>query len=307
MILPMMQGKPGAIGIMHNLRAAMLMVLAMAAFAGEDALLKALSGRIPVGQLLAVVGFAGMAILALWVALGPEGPRLRNLLRPSVMLRNVAEGVCGVSFVTALATGDLAVASAILQAQPLLMTMGAALFLGETVGWRRWLSIAAGFVGVLLIVRPGTDAFQASSILAVIAVVSLAVRDLITRQLPSEIGSGLLSAAAFGALGIAGLVLMALAGQQPVMPSAGQAAVMAATVGCGLLGYVTMVVATRLAPIAVVAPFRYSRLLFAMILAVAVFGERPDAATLIGAGTIAAAGIYSLWREARLRRVRMPA
>ena len=119
---------------MHNLRAAMLMVLAMAAFACEDALLKALSGAIPTGQLLAVIGFAGMAVFGLWIAISPEGLRLRNLLRPPVALRNLCEAICAITFVTALATGDLSIASAILQAQPLLMTLGAALFLGEQVG-----------------------------------------------------------------------------------------------------------------------------------------------------------------------------
>ncbi|QIR85571.1 DMT family transporter [Paracoccus sp. AK26] len=292
---------------MHNLRAALLMVLAMAAFACEDALLKGLSGRIPTGQLLAVIGFAGMAVFGLWIAFSPEGLRLRNLLRPQVALRNLCEGVCAITFVTALATGDLSIASAILQAQPLLMTLGAALFLGEQVGWRRWMSIAVGFAGVLLIVKPGTAAFEFSSVLAIIAVVTLAVRDLVTRRLPPEVGSGLLSAGAFGSMGVAGLVLLAVGAQQPIAPSAGQGALMAATLCFGLLGYITMVIATRIAEIAVIAPFRYSRLLFAMLLAVAVFGERPDAATLLGAALIAGAGIYSMWREARLRRAQLAA
>lgn len=292
---------------MHNLRAAMLMVLAMAAFAGEDALLKGLSGHIPTGQLLAVIGFAGMTVFGIWIALGPEGLRLRNLLRPPVALRNLCEGVCAITFVTALATGDLSIASAILQAQPLLMTLGAALFLGEQVGWRRWMSIAVGFAGVLLIVKPGTAAFEFSSVLAIIAVITLAVRDLVTRRLPPEVGSGLLSAGAFGSMGIAGLVLMAIGGQEPILPSAGQGALMAATLCFGLLGYITMVIATRIAEISIIAPFRYSRLLFALLLAVAVFGERPDALTLAGAALIAGAGIYSMWREARLRRARLAA
>ena len=290
---------------MHNLRAAVLMVLAMAAFACEDALLKALSGAIPTGQLLAVIGFAGMAVFGLWIAISPEGLRLRNLLRPPVALRNLCEAICAITFVTALATGDLSIASAILQAQPLLMTLGAALFLGEQVGWRRWLSIAVGFVGVLLIVKPGTAAFEVSSIFAIIAVLALAVRDLVTRRLPPEVGSGLLSAGAFGSMGIAGLALMLAGGQGAVMPTAGQGALMAATLCFGLLGYITMVIATRIAEIAVIAPFRYSRLLFAMALAVTLFGERPDALTLAGAALIAGAGIYAMWREARLRRARL--
>lgn len=287
-----------------NLRAAALMVLAMACFACEDALLKGLSVHIPTGQLLAVLGFAGMILFGLSVALGREGLDPRHLLRPKVVLRNLSEAVCAIFFVTALAIGDLSIAAAILQAQPLLMTVGAALFLGERVGWRRWLSIWVGFAGVLMIVRPGTAAFEMSSAYALIAVLALAVRDLVTRRLPPEVGSGLLTASAFGAMGVAGLVLLVAGGQALAMPSAGQSALLAATLGFGLAGYIAMVVATRLAEIAAIAPFRYSRLVFALILAVLVFRERPDGATLAGAALIAGAGAYTMWREARLRRGR---
>ena len=100
---------------------------------------------------------------------------------------------------------------------------------------------------------------------------------------------------------------MLAGGQGAVMPTAGQGALMAATLCFGLLGYITMVIATRIAEIAVIAPFRYSRLLFAMLLAVTVFGERPDALTLLGAALIAGAGIYAMWREARLRRALLAA
>ena len=126
----------------------------------------------------------------------------------SVGLRNLCEAVCGVFFLTAISIGDLAIASAILQALPLLMTLGAALILGEKVGWRRWASIGAGFLGVLMIVRPGTDAFQPGSMLALVAVLFLAVRDLVTRRLPASIGSGLLTASAFGSMSLAGAALV---------------------------------------------------------------------------------------------------
>jgi drug/metabolite transporter (DMT)-like permease len=129
----------------------------------------------------------------------------------------------------------------------------------------------------------------------------------VTRRLPPEVWSGLLSAGAFGSMGIAGLVLLLIGGQQAVAPTAGQGALMAATLCFGLLGYITMVIATRIAEISVIAPFRYSRLLFAMLLAVTIFGERPDALTLLGAALIAGAGIYAMWREARLRRALLAA
>lgn len=285
-----------------NARAAALMTLGMAAFACEDALLKLLSAGLPVGELLLVVGAGGMLLFGGWLARIEGGLRWRDLLHPLVLLRNFCEAVCAICFVTALSRGDLSIASAILQALPLLMTLGAALFLAEPVGWRRWLSIAAGFVGVLLIVRPGSAAFQPGSVYALIAVLALAVRDLATRRLPPEIGSGMLTAAAFGAMALAGAVLLVVGGQALVAPDAGQAVMMLACLGFGLGGYIAMVVATRIGEIGAIAPFRYSRLVFAMLLAIAIFGERPDAATLAGAAIIAGAGGYAMWREARLRR-----
>ncbi|SNT74442.1 DMT family transporter [Paracoccus seriniphilus] len=285
-----------------NARAALLMTLSMASFSCEDTLLKLLSRDIPTGQLLLLVGLAGMLLFGLWLAFSPEGLEWRFLYVPKVLLRNLAEAVAGIAFLTALSIGDLSIASAILQASPLLMTLGAALFLKEPVGWRRWSSIIIGFVGVLLIVRPGSDAFQPASILAVIAVIALAARDLLTRQLPANIGSGFLTASAFGSMAVAGLFLMLVAQQRPVMPSGGEIATMTASLAFGLGGYVTMVIAIRVGEIGAIAPFRYSRLVFAIALAMIVFRERPDALTLTGAAIIAVAGGYAMWRETRLRQ-----
>ncbi|MDP5308012.1 DMT family transporter [Paracoccus spongiarum] len=296
-----LQAGPGADGGGQNARAALLMTLGMAGFAFEDTLLKLLSRAMPTGQVLMIVGLAGMVVFGSWVALRGGGLRPRDLLHRGVLARNLCEAICAICFVTALATGDLSIASAILQALPLLMTLGAALFLSEPVGWRRWLSILAGFAGVLLIVRPGTDAYQPASLLALIAVLALAARDLITRRLPPGIGSGMLTASAFGAMAFAGAVLALLGGQRMMMPDARQAAMLLACVGFGLGGYLAMVIATRIGEIGAIAPFRYSRLIFAILLAMAVFGERPDGWTLAGAGIIAAAGGYAMWREARLR------
>lgn len=287
-----------------NARAASLMVLAMACFAGEDALLKLLTRDVPIGQLLAVIGLSGMVLFGTWVG-WREGLRWRDLLHPGVIIRNICEAICAVCFVTALATGDLSIASAILQALPLLMTLGAALFLGEPVGWRRWLSIAVGFLGVLMIVRPGTAGFEFGSVLALIATLALAVRDLATRRLPGSISTGIVTVSAFGSMGLAGIVLSLATGQGIVAVSSMQAAGMLGCLIFGLAGYITMVIATRLGEISAIAPFRYSRLVFAIILGMAVFGERPDFWTLAGACLIAVAGCYTMWREARLRRAKL--
>jgi drug/metabolite transporter (DMT)-like permease len=291
-----------AAGMSDNGRAALFMIASMAMFAIEDAFIKTLTERMEVWQLLATTGVLAMVIF--WGRLARRGQRLwtQALLHPMVLLRNLGEMIGAVSFVTALAVGELASTSAILQVLPLTLVLGAALFLGEKVGWRRWASVAVGFAGVLLILRPGTDAFQPSMLWAVLGVAGLTLRDLATRRIPPGIASDQLSASAYGAMVPAGLILWAIAGQGAVVPDAGQVGLLAGTVTFGVLGYATLVAASRLGEASVVAPFRYSRLGFALLVAALVFGERPDAPMLLGAGLIALAGGYAMWREAGLRR-----
>lgn len=285
-----------------NARAALLMTLAMAFFALEDGFVKTLTASLPVPQLLAMTGFGGM--LVFWLRMSRRRQPLfsRALLHPMVAARNLGEVIGAFGFVTALAWGDLAVASAILQVLPLTLVMGAAVFLGETVGWRRWLSVAVGFAGVLLILRPGAAGMAPASLLAVLAVAGLTLRDLATRRIPAGVPSDQLSASAFGAMVPAGLLLMLASGAAVVTPSLRDVALLVATILLGVLGYAALVAASRLGEASVVAPFRYTRLAFALLVAALVFGERPDGLTLAGAALIAAAGGYAMWREARVRR-----
>lgn len=287
-----------------NGRAALFMSASMAMFAVEDAFLKVLTRTMPVWQLLAMVGVVAGAIF--WTRLARRGGRLwtGDLIHPMALLRNAGEIVGAVCLVTALAVGDLAVTSAILQVLPLTLVLGAALFLGEKVGWRRWLSVAVGFAGVLLILRPGTAAFQPAMLWAVAGVAGLTLRDLATRRIPPGVASDQLSASAYGAMIPAGVVLGLLAGPAPVMPGPIEVVLLAGTVVFGVVGYATLVAASRLGEASVVAPFRYTRLAFALVVAAVIFGERPDAATLAGAALIALAGGYAMWREAGLRRRR---
>ncbi|WP_265499875.1 DMT family transporter [Paracoccus beibuensis] len=289
----------------ENGRAAMFMIGSMAMFAIEDAFIKTLTGGMPVWQLLAMTGVLGTGVF--WMRLSRRGGRLwtRQLLHPMVVLRNLGEVIGAVSFVTALAIGELASTSAILQVLPLTLVLGAAVFLGEKVGWRRWASVAAGFAGVLLILRPGTAAFQPAMLWAVAGVAGLTLRDLATRRVPRDVASDQLSASAYAAMVPAGLILGAVGGQGAVLPDLLQMFLLAGTVVFGVLGYATLIAASRLGEASVVAPFRYTRLGFALLVAAVVFGERPDLPMLFGAGLIAAAGIYAMWREAGLgRRVR---
>ncbi|SIO23939.1 Permease of the drug/metabolite transporter (DMT) superfamily [Rhodovulum sp. ES.010] len=288
---------------MDNLRGIALMVAAMAGFALEDMFVKFAAQRLPVGQILVILGTGGAMLFAA-LALR-RGQRLwgRALLSRPVLLRNAGEVIATSGFVTAVALTPLSSVSAIIQATPLAVTLGAALFLHEPVGWRRWSAIVAGFAGVLLIVRPGLEGFEPASLFAVQAVFGLALRDLATRATPRSVGSLQLATWAFAILVPLGAVMVVFAGG-PVPVGGADAGRLAAALLFGVLGYYAIVEAMRGGEIAAIIPFRYSRLVFGMGLGILVFGERPDALTYGGAALIIASGLYTFWRERALSLAR---
>ncbi|SEM45319.1 Permease of the drug/metabolite transporter (DMT) superfamily [Loktanella fryxellensis] len=288
--------------MVDNLRGSILMVLAMAGFALEDMFVKQMAGALPTGQILIMVGLGGGLLFWLICLTRGEGLWHRDALQPMVLMRNACEMLGTVGYVTAVVLTPLSSASAILQATPLFVTLGAALVLGETVGWRRWLAISVGFCGVLLIIRPGLDAFEPASLFAVQGVIFLGLRDLATRRIPPGVSSMRLSTYGFLVIAPAGLVLMALAGDALVVPGTTDLLRVVAAIVVGALGYFALISATRIGDMSHIAPFRYTRLVFALLIGVAVFGERPDAATLTGAAIIVGSGSYAAWRERQRQR-----
>jgi drug/metabolite transporter (DMT)-like permease len=270
----------------------------MAGFALEDVLLKQLGATLPIGQMLALVGAGGGLVFSLIATLGGRSVLSPALLTRAVMLRNLSEAVGSAAFVTALVLTTLSSASAILQATPLAVTLGAALFLGESVGWRRWSAIGVGFAGVLLIIQPGMAGFTPASLFAVVAVIMLGMRDLCSRAVPPQVTSLQLAAWGFFSLVPAGLAMMLVLGTTPVWLTAPDAVRLGAVLVVGCLGYYALVAATRTGEVSAVVPFRYTRLVFALLLGYVVFGERPDALTLGGAALIVGTGLYTIWRSA---------
>ncbi|MEI4486566.1 DMT family transporter [Frigidibacter sp. MR17.14] len=287
---------------MDNLRGILLMVASMACFAIEDAFLKAAAAGLPLGQLIFVNCVAGMLVFGTLARLQGRALFARGAWGGMALLRNTSEILSSFSYITALALIPLSLASAILQASPILMTLFAALFLGEMVGWRRWCAVAAGMAGVLVILRPGTEAFQPEAIWAVVSVLALTVRELATRRVSPEVGGMQIAFSACAMLTGLGAVMMAFEGG-PVMPDAAEAGLLLGVVASGTLGYGAVIAAARTGEIAVVTPFRYSRLLFALVIGAVVFAERPDALTLLGAGLIIASGLYTLARERKRRKM----
>ncbi len=285
---------------LDNLRGALLMIAAMVGFAIEDMFIKLMSDQLPTGQILAMLGLGGALIFATITAM--QGRRLwsSDLLNGAVILRNLGEVIGTLGYVTAIVMTDLSSASTILQATPLVVTLGAALFLQEQVGWRRWLAIIVGFMGVLLVIRPGVDGFEPASLFAVQGAIGLAVRDIATRRVPSTISSMQLSTYGFAIIFPAGLMLMAFNQTTLIMPTQANGIYMSLALITGVLAYYAIVAAMRVGEVSFVTPFRYSRIVFAMILGILVFDEQPDRWVIVGAIIIVASGLFTVWRERRV-------
>ncbi|MCV2890754.1 DMT family transporter [Ruegeria aquimaris] len=283
----------------ENLSGSLYMVAAMGAFALEDMFVKSATAVLPVGQVLILFGLGGMGIFALLARLRGEAA----LVRPdrTLAIRSGFEVMGRICYTLALALTPLTSTSAILQATPLVVAMGAALFLGETVGWRRWVAILIGLAGVLLILRPGMQGFVPASIFAVLGMIGFAGRDLATRAARARLSNAQLGVYGFGALVVSGALALGWTGGA-AFPDWSTARHLGAAILFGVLAYECLTRAMRRGEISVIAPFRYTRLVFAMILGIVVFGETPDAATWIGSAIIVAGGIYTILREGRARR-----
>lgn len=281
---------------MDNLKGMGWMTLAMLGFALADTFIKLTLGALPVGQVIAIFGFGGAMIFGGWAAAKGERVFDPALFTRPFVFRLASEVVGTMCFIIALAAIELSLLSAIIQANPLLVTLGAALFLGASVGWRRWVAILIGLLGVLIIVRPGVEGFDANSLWALGAAVGLTGRDLATRAIPRDVSTLLLAAWGFAAAGVAGLLLLAITGGA-ALPDGVLTLQLTGALIFALVAYYAVTAAMRIGDIPVVTPFRYTRLVFALVLAFFVFGEVPDMWTLIGAAIVIATGLYTLWRE----------
>ncbi|KKN07464.1 hypothetical protein LCGC14_1066670 [marine sediment metagenome] len=287
---------------MDNLRGALIMVLSMLGFAIEDMFIKLMGSDIPVGQIIFLLGLGGAVCYGALMRFRGEPLLDPTILTLPILLRATGEIIGTLGFVSAIVLTPISSASAILQATPLVVTLGAALFLGDPVGWRRWSAILVGMFGVLLVIRPGMESFQILSLLAVLGVFGLSLRDLATRRVPKSTSSFQLSFLAFLALVPASLLFMLGTGTSFVAMTGVQWVFMASALTIGMVAYYGIVAAMRIGEISFVTPFRYSRLLFAMVVGITVFQEKPDMLTYVGATIIVASGIYTVWRERKVKQ-----
>ena len=285
---------------MENVRGAILMSLAMAGFAIEDMFIKLTKDfGMPTGQVLAVLGLMGGVVY--WAFMARKGIPLvtRKLTDHGVMIRNLGEFVGTGCYVLAFTGGALSSASAVMQALPLFVTMGAAIFLGQQVGWRRWTAIGIGFIGVLMVIQPGGENFDPYLALAFIGVLGMAGRDVQTRALHGEIHSLQIAAWGFFTIVPLGAAVMVLQDTAPILPTPTQWAFLIGATVIGTGAYYMLIMASRLGDMAVIAPFRYTRIVFALIVGIVVFDEADqiNSLMLLGVLIIITSGIYTFYRQ----------
>ena len=282
-----------------NLRGSLWMVGSMAGFAGEDAFLKIAARSIPVGEALLVMGLAGILVFALIAGLDGTPIVPRAALTRTIALRSACEVAGRLFYALAIAFTPISTASAILQATPLIVVPAAAVLFGERLTKGRFLIVLLGFVGVLVILRPGLSAFDPLSLLAVVGLLGFSGRDLATRAAPPALSNAQLGVAGFAMLMLSGAIILGFTGGLTLPP-----VFVVPTLFCaslfGISGYGALTFAMRTGEVSAVTPFRYSRLIFAMLIGMVVFGERPDAMTFLGAAIIVACGLVILVPKSRI-------
>ena len=287
--------------VTNNIRGAIFMSVSMAGFSLNDALIKLVCADLPLFQarfvrgLLTVLLMLGVVWYAApgWPTLGPRDTRWLALR----MAGEVGGTLC---FLSALIHLPLADATAILQMMPMVMTLAAALLLGEQVGWRRYLAVLVGFAGMLLIVRPGTDGISMYAALALGAVVFFCLRDLATRQISGQLPAVVITLVTSVTITTTGAVLTALTDWQTMRVD--QFAGLAVCAVAVAAGYLFGVSAMRCGDVSAVSPFRYAILLWAILLGILFFGEYPDWQMLLGAAILVIAGLYTVHRERQVAK-----
>ena len=287
--------------ISDNLRGTLYMCLSMMAFTVNDTFMKAVTQTLPLYHtivLRGVIAVAGLALIAAFT--GSFRQPLNRADMKLVALRSLADVLATIFFLTALLHMPLANLSAIMQAMPLAVTLGAALMFGDQIGWRRMTAILVGFAGVLIVIRPGTAGFDRYALLGLASMFCVVARDLAVRPMKGHVPSVIIALGAGVGVTAMGLIGMMWEGWHSVnLPQSLQ------IFGAGIfliVGYLCAVTAMRSGDIGVVAPFRYTSLLWAILLGWISFGTLPDFWTVFGASIVIAAGIFTLLRERALKR-----
>lgn len=302
---PSSPSPPPRTGHAENLLGAGLMTLSMLAIVSNDTAMKLVIRTLPLSQAIFIRGVIVTLVLLVLVQRDggfalPPGRRDRRLLA----FRTGADVAATLLYLTALQFMSIGQLSAINQAQPILIMVAAALLFRERLGARRVAAAVVGLAGVLLILRPGTTAFEPVALLAVASVLAVVARDLSSRGFSRAVRSSTVALCAAIGVTLSAPLTGGLSDWR--LPAPSELAALCVAAGFLSVAYLTVVSAMRVGEVGFVSPFRYTLLVFAFLLDLAVFGIRPDGWTWAGAALVVGAGLYSIIRESRLRRARGP-
>lgn len=279
-----------------NRRAIVLMIAAMLAFTCVDAVVKVAGQFMNTGQLLLITSIGSFCVFFPMLWRKGEAFFSRNAVNRAVLVRSAGEVLAWLGLAEALRAAGLGTVTAVMQVQPLVVVMGAAIFLSEPVGWRRWSAVLIGFIGVVIILGPGAGGLNLGLLWTIPAIIGLTMRDLASRVLPSGVSTGF--AVCWAMVWILFLSPFLIWREGGWMPFAAEGWLwLVLLVGLVSLGMGLITVAMRTGEASVVAPLRYTRIVFGLGLAYLFFGEVPASTIWLGATLIVFAGLYSYWRE----------
>ena len=282
----------------ENFRGAFLMMVCMSAFVLNDAFVRLAGDTLPLGQILFLRGLITTVILMAFAwNVGIFAMKVRQTDKLKIFFRSLTEALTAYFFLTAVMNMPFANVTAILQILPMTVTLAAAFLFKEKVGVFRITLIIFGFLGAILIINPSVNGFNIYSSYALIAVVLITLRDLITRRLSDKVHTLLPTlSASFGVL-LFSVPLMMTSSFQPLSLASSFFIFLAAFFI--VFGYYTAVLVMRSGEISFISPFRYSAILFALILGFFLFDETPDNYAAFGIIVVIVSGILLLYRNER--------
>ena len=280
----------------NNAKGIVLMLSSMAAFALGDTFVKTSGSFLSPAQIMFFLISGGLILFVLIAVAKGENLKEPRAFAPVLLLRYCTEMIGLLGMIMALTSVPLSIVGAVTQASPILVAVGAVIFLRETVSWRRWSSIAIGFCGVVLVIQPWGESLDYAVLWAVLALVGFSVRDLVTRLTPPDIASASLATFTM----VAALPFTAtwvLFTGEKFFPAEINWIIVGCMVILGSVGYLLLITSLRLGELSAIMPFRYSRIVFLLIFGVLFFGESPSLSMLLGSALVIVSGIYLMWRE----------
>ena len=280
----------------NNAKGIVLMLFSMAAFALGDTFVKRSGSFLSPAQIMFFLINGGLILFAVIAVAKGENLKEPRAFAPVLLLRYCTEMIGLLGMIMALTNVPLSIVGAVTQASPILVAVGAVIFLRETVSWRRWSSIAIGFCGVVLVIQPWGESLDYAVLWAVVALVGFSVRDLVTRLTPPDIASASLATFTM----VAALPFTAtwvLFTGEKFFPAEINWVIVGCMVILGSVGYLLLITSLRLGELSAIMPFRYSRIVFLLIFGVLFFGESPSLSMLLGSALVIVSGIYLMWRE----------